>query len=147
MARPEEAKAVQAFRDAKTPKEMVYSWAAQSPGRSVDKMWESIAPYAEKAPWMVEQYAHRGLRDLMDRGVLDRKTRELVFIGMLMVMKEPQGVAAHIANAKAAGVTEKEILAVAEMACYEAGKCMVMSVLASVKDGYEYSKDVTIYQP
>ncbi len=147
MARPEEAKAVQAFKEAKTAKEMVYSWASQSPGRPMDKMWESIAPCAEKAPWMIEHYAHRGLQDLMDRGVLDRKTRELVFIGMLMVMNEPQGVAAHIANAKAAGVTEEEILAVAEMACYEAGKCMVMSVLASVKDGYEYSKNVTTYEP
>lgn len=147
MARPEEAKGVKAFKNAKTPKEMVYSWASQSPGRPMEKQWEVISTFAEKAPWILEYYAQRGLENVMDRGVLDRKTRELIMIGMLLVLKDGDGVGAHVANAKAAGVTEEELAAVAEIACYEASKTMCMSTLVNLKKAWEYAKDVTLYKP
>jgi len=147
VARPEEAKALQAFKDAKTPKEMVNSWASQTPGRPMEGQWEAIAPLAEKAPWILEYYAQRGLEKIMDRGVLDRKTRELIMIGMLMLMNDPYGVSAHVANAKAAGVTEEEVAAVAEIACYEASKVMCMNVHMQMKQAYDYAKNVTLYKP
>ncbi len=147
MARPEEAKAVKIFKDAKTPKEMVESWASQTPGRPMGKQWEVISTFAEKAPWILEYYAQRGLENIMDRGVLDRKTRELVMIGMLLVMKDIDGVAAHVANAKAAGVTEEEFAAVIEIACYEASKTQCMSALVAMKNAWEYAKDVKTYEP
>jgi len=147
MARPEEAKAVEAFKKAKKPKEMVDSWASQTPGRPMERQWEIISTFAEKAPWILEYYAQRGLQNIMDRGVLDRKTRELIMIGMLMVLKDSDGIAAHVANAKAAGVTEEELAAVAEIACYEASKTMCISVLVNLKKSWEYSKDVTLYKP
>jgi len=147
MARPEEAKAVEVFKKAKTPKEMVDSWAAQTPGRPMERQWDIISTFAEKAPWILEYYAQRGLQNIMDRGVLDRKTRELIMIGMLMVLKDSDGIAAHVANAKAAGMTEEELAAVAEIACYEASKTMCISVLVNLKKSWEYSKDVTMYKP
>jgi alkylhydroperoxidase/carboxymuconolactone decarboxylase family protein YurZ len=147
MARPEEAKAVQQFKKAKTPKEMVYSWASQTPGRPIDREWEAIGPIAEKAPHIVEYYAHRGLEQMMDRGVLDRKTRELVFIGMMFMLNEQPGAAAHIANAKAGGVTDEEILAVGEIATYVGAKVTTMRVLTSIKNANDYAKNVTLYKP
>lgn len=148
MARPEEAKAVKAFKDAKTPKEMVYSWASQSPGMSMDKLWEGIKPFAEKYPSLVEYYAHRGLQNIMDRGVLDRKTRELVLLRMFMSI--PGGsicVAEQIANAKSAGATDDEIMGVVECACYTAGKGLAVDLFQMLNNGYEYAKDVTLYEP
>ena len=83
----------------------------------------------------------------MDRGILDRKTRELIMIGMLLVMKDFDGVQAHVANAKAAGVTEEEFAAVIEIACYEASKTQCIAALVAMQRAWEYSKDVTLYEP
>jgi alkylhydroperoxidase/carboxymuconolactone decarboxylase family protein YurZ len=83
----------------------------------------------------------------MDRGVLDRKTRELVLIGMMLVMREPGGVTAHVANGLAAGLTEEEIIAVAECACYEGGKPMVVACSEMLTNAFAACRDVTVYEP
>ena len=147
MARPEEAKAVKAFRDAKTGKEMVYAWGAQSPGRSMEGLYQILKLFADKAPWLIDNFGHKPLADIMDRGVLDRKTRELVIIGMMLITKETGGVIAHVANGLAAGITEEEIIAVAECACYEGGKPMLVACSEMLTTAFEACKNVTVYQP
>ncbi|MBI2853409.1 MAG: carboxymuconolactone decarboxylase family protein [Chloroflexi bacterium] len=147
MARPEEAKSVKAFRAAKTGKEMVYSWGSQSPGRNMEPTYNRLKLFADKAPWLIESYCHKPLADIMDRGILDRKTRELVMIGMMLTMNSAGGVAAHVANAKAAGVTEEEILEVAALACYEQCKVKAVDCSAALADAFKFSEKVTVYEP
>jgi alkylhydroperoxidase/carboxymuconolactone decarboxylase family protein YurZ len=147
MARKEEAKSVAAFKKAKTPQEMVYAWASQTPGRPIEKEWKAIESVANKMPEVFEYYTHRGLEKMMDRGVLDRKTRELVFIGIMLAMNEQPGMAAHVANARAGGVTDEEIFAVAEIAAYAGAKVNMMRTMFSLKNAFEHSKDVTLYKP
>ena len=110
MARPEEAKAVQAFKEAKTGEEMVRSWGAQSPGREMDSLVDVYRLFIDNRPDIIETWAHRPLQEIMDRGILDRKTRELCFLAILLAWQRHYGVIAHVANAKAAGVTDEEIL-------------------------------------
>ena len=147
MARMEESQAVKAFRDAKTGKEKVYSWGSQTPGRDMGGLYQVLKLFADKAPWLIDTYAHNPLADLMDRGVLDRKTREMILIGMMLVMREPAGVIAHVANGLAAGLTEEEIIAVAECACYEGGKPMVVACSEMLTNAFAACKNITVYEP
>jgi alkylhydroperoxidase/carboxymuconolactone decarboxylase family protein YurZ len=147
MARKEEAKSVQAFKNAKTPKEMVYAWASQTPGRPIEKEWAAIESVANRMPDIFEYYTHRGLEKMMDKGTLDRKTRELVFIGIMLALNEQPGMAAHVANARAGGVTDEEIMAVAEIAAYAGSKVAMMRAMFSLKNAFEHAKDVTVYKP
>ena len=147
MARKEESQAVKAFRDAKTGKEKVYSWGSQTPGRDMEGLYQALKLFADKAPWLIDTYAHDPLADIMDRGVLDRKTRELVLIGMMLVMREPGGVIAHVANGLAAGLSEVEIIAVAECACYEGGKPMVVACSEMLTNAFEVCKNIKVYEP
>jgi alkylhydroperoxidase/carboxymuconolactone decarboxylase family protein YurZ len=147
MARAEETRAVKAFREAKTAKEKVYSWASQSPGRNMEGLYQTLELFADKAPWIIDNYAHDPLADIMDRGVLDRKSREMIFIGMMLVMREPGGVIAHVANGLAAGLTQEEIIAIAELAAYEGGKCMAVACSDMLSQAFEACKDVTVYEP
>lgn len=146
MARLEETQAVKAFRDAKTAKEKIYSWGSQSPGRDMGGLYQVLKLFADKAPWIIENYAHKPLADIMDRGVLDRKTRELIFIAMMIVMREPAGVVAHVANGLAAGLTEEEIIAVGELACYEGGKIMAVACSEMLTNAFEACKDIKVYE-
>ncbi|MFC1929948.1 hypothetical protein ACFLW6_03705 [Chloroflexota bacterium] len=77
MARPEEVKAVEAFKRAKTGEEMVMSWAYQSPGRNIEPVVEAFRLLIDRRPDIIETWSHRPLQDIMDRGILDRKTRSL----------------------------------------------------------------------
>jgi len=147
MARKEEAQAVKAFREARTPREKVFSWGSQTPGRDMEGLYQALKLFAEKAPWLIDTYAHNPLADIMDRGVLDRKTRELVLIGMMLVMKESAGVVAHVANGLAAGLTEEEIIAVAECACYEGGKPMVVACSEMLTNAFAACKNIKVYDP
>jgi len=146
MARAEEVRAVKAFRDAKTGKEKVYAWGSQSPGRDMEGLYQVMKLFADKAPWLIDTYAHDPLADIMDRGVLDRRTRELVFIGMMLMVKDQGGVTAHVANGLAAGLSEEEIIAVAECACYEGGKPMVVACSQMLTNAFEACKNVSVYQ-
>jgi len=145
MARKEEAKAVKAFKDAKTGEEMVRSWASQTPGRNVDALVEQYRVFIDKRPDLIE-IAHRQLQNVMDRGILDRKTRELCLIAILLTLEWEPGVVAHIANAKAGGVTEEEILEVAALVCYEATKHASITTSKALKAGFEASRSVTLYE-
>ncbi len=147
MARPEEAKAVQAFKDAKAGEEMVRSWGAQSPGREMDSLVDVYRLFIDNRPDIIETWAHRPLQEIMDRGILDRKTRELCFLAILLAWQRHYGVIAHVANAKAAGVTDEEILEVAALVCYEAGKCASSNCSLSLTEAFKKAENVTLYEP
>ena len=148
MARPEESKAVKAFRAAKTGEEMIRSWASQTPGRNVDDLVKRLAYVSEKRPDLIKHYCQDPLADLMDRGILDRKTREMVMIAILMERKDDGGVAAHVQNALAGGVTEEELQEVAACVMYEAGKCSIRA-MTLLSDALAIAKKngVTLYKP
>src|SRR5262245_29878879 len=58
----------------------------------------------------------------LDQRLLDRKTKELIFIVSLTVLRaEKPHITSHIRAALAAGATPEEILEAIEIACPEAG--------------------------
>ena len=148
MARPEEVKSVEAFRKAKTGVEMIRSWASQTPGRKTGELEKIMELMCDKRLDLVEHYAQKPLADMMDRGILDRKTREMIMIGVLMGMGDGLGVVAHVQNAVAAGVTSEELWEVVAIVMYEAGKhsigagvMLTQGLEACEKNG------VTLYKP
>ena len=148
MARPEEAKSVEAFRKAKTGVEMIRSWASQTPGRKTAELEKLLERMCDTRLDLFEHYAQKPLADMMDRGILDRKTREMIMIGVLMGMEDVTGVVAHVQNAVAAGVTEEELWEVVAIAMYEAGKHS-LSAGAMLTQGLEACEKngVTLYKP
>lgn len=148
MARPEEVKGVAAFRKAKTGKEMIRSWACQTPGRKTDELEEALSRMCEKRPDLIEHYAQKPLADLMDRGILNRKTREMLMIATLMAMGDAIGVVAHVQNAVAAGVTEEELWEVVAVVMYEYGKrsCAAGVMLQQGMEAVE-KNGVKLYKP
>ena len=125
MARPDEVKAVKAFRSAKTGEEIIRSWAYHTPGRKVDALVDLMKVYSDDPKIgfpLLKRYAQDPLADIMDRGIFDRKTRELIMIGILMTMDDSIGVSAHVQNALAAGATKEEFMEVCALVCYEIGK-------------------------
>ena len=99
---------------------------------------------------LLKNYTQDPLADIMDRGILDRKTREIVFIAIQMVWPDAGiGVTAHVQNALAAGVTKEELMEVAACVVYEFGKraagltCMMLDqALKTAK-----ANNVTLYKP
>lgn len=153
MARPEEIKGVKAFRDAKTGEEMIRAWAFQTPGRNVEQLVELFKFYTEDSDIglpMFKRYAHDTLTEIMDRGILDRKTRELVFIAIQLVWPDAGvGVTAHVQNALAGGVTKEEIMEVAACVCYEVGKRTVGYTCINLGEAFKVAKanNVRLYDP
>jgi len=147
MARPEEAKAVKAMKEAKTARDMVMSWGAQTPGRDMEHTLELFKLYVERKPEMIEVFCHTPTMQPADRGILDRKTRELVLLGILMAMGSKEGIFAHIANGKAAGCTEEEMMEVAYLAAYQACKNNVAMTCEALTEGFAKTANVQVYKP
>jgi alkylhydroperoxidase/carboxymuconolactone decarboxylase family protein YurZ len=62
------------------------------------------------------------LTQLLDRGILDPKTRYLILVALYMMQGHWDGVLPQACNAKAAGATDEEIMEVAFCVCYSVGK-------------------------
>ena len=123
MARRIEEKVVKAMKEAKTAPEMTKSWWTQRPGFVPPAGGSSETAYWEKRkPEMISTYAHNQLTQMIDRGILDPKTRYLVILGCYIMQNHWTGLLPQMCNAKAAGATEEEIMEVAFLACYAAGK-------------------------
>jgi alkylhydroperoxidase/carboxymuconolactone decarboxylase family protein YurZ len=71
---------------------------------------------------MLHTYAQNPLTQLLDRGILDPKTRYLLLVGLYMMNDHWDGVLPQACNAKAAGATDEEIMEVAFCVCYSVGK-------------------------
>jgi alkylhydroperoxidase/carboxymuconolactone decarboxylase family protein YurZ len=121
MARPEEKEVLKAMKAAKTAAEMTQSWFTQRPGYEGDA-GAGFDFYIKRKPEMVSTYAHNQLTQMVDRGILDPKTRYLCILACYMMANHWGGLMAQCCNAKAAGATEEEILEVAFIVCYAVGK-------------------------
>lgn len=123
MARPEEVEVVEAMKAAKTGEEILASWAKQRPGYKPGGGGDpSLDFWVKKKPEMLHTYAHNQLTQLIDRGILDPKTRYLLLVGLYMVQGHYDGVLPQACNAKAAGATDEELMEVAFCVCYSVGK-------------------------
>jgi alkylhydroperoxidase/carboxymuconolactone decarboxylase family protein YurZ len=123
MPRPEEVEVVKAFKAAKTGEEILASWALQRPGyKPGDKGDPSLDFWVKNRPDMLHTFAQNQLTGLLDRGILDPKTRYLLLVGLYMMNNHWDGVLPQACNAKAAGATEEEIMEVAFCVCYSVGK-------------------------
>jgi alkylhydroperoxidase/carboxymuconolactone decarboxylase family protein YurZ len=123
MPRPEEVEVVAAMKAAKTGEEILQSWAMQRPGYKPGAGGDpSLDFWVKRRPDMLQTYAQNQLTGLLDRGILDPKTRYLLLVGLYMMNSHYDGVLPQACNAKAAGASEDEIMEVAFCVCYSVGK-------------------------
>ena len=137
MARLEEVKVAKAMKEAKTARDMVLSWATQAPGRDMSRALNGLRLYVEKKPEMIETFAHNQLTQVIDRGILDRKTRYLVILGIYMALRHWRGISPQCCNAKAAGCTDEEIMEVAFLADYGVSKTMLVESGEALAEVFE----------
>jgi alkylhydroperoxidase/carboxymuconolactone decarboxylase family protein YurZ len=135
--RPEEVKVVKAFKAAKTAKEMTDAWWTQRPGSFPPPGSSPISYWEKRKPEMVFTYAHNQLTQLIERGILDPKTRYLVIIGCYMMEKHWRGVLQQVCNAKAAGASDEEIMEVAFICAYANSKSKMVETAECMRDVLE----------
>ena len=119
--RPEEKKVVKAMKEAKTAQEMISSWFTQRPGYE-GSPGAGFDFFIKRKPEMIPTFAHNSLTQIVERGILDPKTRYLCIIGCYLMANHWDGLPAQCSNAKAAGATDEEILEVAFIVCYAVAK-------------------------
>jgi len=131
MVRKGEEKVLKAMKAAKTGEEMVSSWLTQRPGFDWPAGTDPLTLYTKRKPEMIYTYAHNQLTQMVERGILEPKTRYLIILGCYMIAEHWRGVPWQVCNAKAAGATEEEIMEVAHIVCYAVSKAK-LTVSANV---------------
>ena len=134
MVRKGEEKVLKAMKEAKTAEEMTRSWRTQRPGYEGPPRKDPLDFYIKRKPEMVFTYAHNQLTQLVDRGILDPKTRYLVILACYMMENHWHGLLPQCCNAKAAGATEEEIMEVAFIACYAVSKAKMTSSAVALSE-------------
>jgi len=137
MTRPDEMKVVKAMKEAKTAREKILSWGTQRPETGMDRALHVLRAYVDRKPEMIETFAHNQLTQTTERGILDKKTRYLVLLGIYMSLRHWQGINAQCCNARTAGCSEEEILEVAFLANYGASKMMLVESSMALADVFE----------
>ena len=136
MVRPEEEKVLKAMKEAKTAEEMTRSWMAQRPGYEGSPSG-GFDFYIKRKPEMISTFAHNQLTQMVDRGILDPKTRYLVILACYLMVEHWDGVFPQCCNAKAAGATEEEIMEVAFLTCYATGKSKMVDTGLALGKAFE----------
>ena len=113
------------MKAAVTGEEILASWAKQRPGYGKPADDPTLDFWVENKVEMLHTFAQNQLTQLLDRGILDPKTRYLLLVGMYMMNSHWEGVLPQACNAKAAGASDEEIMEVAFCACYSVGKAMM----------------------
>ena len=139
MPRKQEQKVVDAMKAAKTGEEILRSWLTQRPGYEGPSGGKNpLELYTKRKPEMIHTYAHNQLTQLLDRGILDPKTRYLIIIGCYMMENHwGEGLLVQCCNAKAAGATEEEIMEVAHIACYAVSKAKLVDSGANLGEIFD----------
>ncbi len=137
MPRPEEVEVVEAMKAAKTGEEVLASWAKQRPGYGKPPDDPTLDFWIENKPEMLFTFAQNQLTQLLDRGILDPKTRYLILVACYMMACHWEGVLPQACNAKAAGATDEEIMEVAFCVCYAVGKAKMQESGACMKKVFE----------
>jgi alkylhydroperoxidase/carboxymuconolactone decarboxylase family protein YurZ len=123
MPRPEEVDVVAAMKAAVTGEEILASWAMQRPGYVPGAAGDpSLDIWVQRRPDMLHTFAQNQLTGLLDRGILDPKTRYLLLVGLYMMNNHWEGVLPQACNAKAHGASDEELMEVAYCVCYSVGK-------------------------
>jgi alkylhydroperoxidase/carboxymuconolactone decarboxylase family protein YurZ len=120
MVRKGTEKILKAFKDAKTAEEMVKSWDAQRPGFEAPPA-KALRVWIERKPEIIEDFAHVQLIRMLDKGILDPKTRALIKVALCIWDDHWFGILPEACSAKAAGATEEELMEVAYLVC--AARC------------------------
>jgi alkylhydroperoxidase/carboxymuconolactone decarboxylase family protein YurZ len=142
MARPEDADIVKAMKNAKTPQEIVLSWATQANGKSVEKEMRIFDLWVQRKPEMLETFAKNVLTPVIDRGILDAKTRTIVNLAINLTAGSKEGVFSQVANAKGAGWTEEEMMEVAYLVCYLSAKGKMAMASEALSEAFKGTADV-----
>ena len=137
MAKPDEKHIVKAMKEAKTARDMVMSWITQAPERDAKGVGKSLRLWVERKPEMIETFAHNQLTQVIDRGILDKKTRYLVILGIYMALRHWGGIVPQCCNAKAAGATDEEIMEVAFLADYGVSKTWLVEIGEALGDAFD----------
>ncbi len=124
-------KIIKGMKAARTAQEMVDSWDACMEGGQSVQMKERWNFYSAWQPELIEVHAHKPFLRMMERGVLEPKTRELIMLGMLAVLGSSGGVLWHTRAALAAGCTPEEIMEIPLMSVYILGKAN----MSTIQDG------------
>jgi len=128
--------------DAKKVKEMVPMVSATLFDKG-DDIIEMFRLYEEKAPGMWLDWIAGGFVKFMEESSIDAKTRELIVLGMCVVMRCPGGVLFHTMAALNEGVPEEQLFDVLQLAAYEGGKVPLVEATAMIKEGMDrYQKAV-----
>lgn len=120
--------------DAKRVKELVPMVSAALFDEG-DDIIEMFRLYEEKAPGMWLDWIANGFLKFMEESTIDPKTRELIVLGMCVVMRCPGGVLFHTMSALNEGVPEEQLFDVLQLAGYEGGKVPVVEATAMIKEG------------
>jgi alkylhydroperoxidase/carboxymuconolactone decarboxylase family protein YurZ len=142
MARPEDVEIVRVMKNAKTPQEMILSWAAQSDGKNVDADFKYFRLFIERKPEMIETFAQNILWRVLDRGILDAKTRSMINLSIALATGNEEGVIAQCANAKGAGWTEEEIMEASYLVCYQSAKGKMVAACGMLSKAFEATANV-----
>ncbi len=138
MPRPEEVDVVAAMKAAKTGEEILASWALQRPGYKAGGGGDpSLGFWVDNKVEMLHTFAQNQLTQLLDRGILDPKTRYLLLVGLYMMNNHWDGVLPQACNAKAAGATDEEIMEVAFIANYGASKTWLVEICQALGKAFE----------
>ena len=118
----DEIKVMEAFRNGKTGAEIICAWVAGTPGGKTDGLEVVLARMLKKRPDLLYYYANEPYAAFIERGILDRKTRELIMLAVLMTLEDALGVDLHVSMGIGAGVTEEEMWEAAAIVVYEKTK-------------------------
>lgn len=133
-----------ALKGARTVDEMVESFAAALPGGDEETVKELIelnkkafSVFIDKKPHMWEEYAQKPFYNMVDRGILDPKTRELICTGIMMALRRRGGTIFHMLSAICNGATEEEIMEVAFLTCYVQPKIQMTAINDVLSEGLQ----------
>ena len=143
MTRPEEVETVNIMEQAKTGEDMVRSWAAQIPVADEESLLGYWKHWIDKKPDIIESYAHRPLKEMVARGILDRKTRELIFVALFLAWESVGGVVEHCQKAKAAGAMQEEIMEVAAVVSLANQMRRALETCAILSEGLSKATTIT----
>lgn len=127
-----EANKLKVMKKAKTGLEMIKSWyeplAPGEPQVDTSKMDADPPLYAAKKPEMLSTFGHNMYVQLMERGILDPKTRCFVMIACYLTNDHHKGIGHWAVMAKQFGATEEELLELAFAVNYANSKSKMMGM-------------------
>jgi len=145
MAKIDDAKALKAFKEAKTAREMVASWyflTNMTEDEAMEQMKQEekyFGVWIEKAPDIVKVFMHDPLMQVMERQILDGKTRELLIVAVYAAMRDGGGLSFHIPAALGAGATEDEVMETIFLTAYMQAKNMLSSLGMFVDEAFKWA--------